>query len=201
MSKSRPAKPSASGPESEAPQQAEPTPARKKKRRARGDSAGRRALPWPKIALYAGAPLLLLLAGYLLVAYWPLGDSQHAEVEEFLERYFATWSAGDMAAYEACFHPQAIIFFVDQQRRVHPPDGVQAFVRAQTAAQSGPSGPQTEVAESMDIQIVDDTAQAQVRWRLQRAEGDVYGTDYFTLIHDDHGWQIISLAFQEDRKP
>lgn len=137
------------------------------------------------------------------VAYvaWPRGsgaDAAHPEIEDFLDRYFLTWSNADMAGYQDCFHPQATISYVRDRGAL--PMNLKDFIRLQKEGHELAVAPMKEVPLSKAIQADEDVAQAQVRWRLTKADGVTTGTDYFTLVRGPLGWRIISLTYCDDRK-
>lgn len=124
-------------------------------------------------------------------------NSAEAAVREVLEHYFATWTAKDMDAYGACFHPSARITFVGPAGRVQT-DGLTDFLHGQRLSHAQAATPMTEVPTEMKIISGERVTQAWVRWKLTKGSETVTGTDCFTLIKTDSGWKIASLVFYND---
>lgn len=140
------------------------------------------------------------LAALLLVAASCRQQNAHpgeAAVREFLEHYFATWTAKDMDAYGACFHPSARITFVGPKGSVQS-DGLTDFLHGQRLSHAQAATPMTEVPTEMKIISAERVTQAWVRWKLTKGGETVTGVDCFTLIKTDSGWKIVSLVFYND---
>jgi hypothetical protein len=123
----------------------------------------------------------------------------HAEepaVRQFIERYFSTWSARDMAGYAACFHDHARISFV--QNGQLQTSGLTDFLHSQKMSHAQAAEPMTEVPTSMRLLIDDRAALAMVRWKLTKGMKIVLGTDNFSLVKTTQGWRIASLVFYND---
>lgn len=125
-----------------------------------------------------------------------------AHVEEpalrtFLERYFSTWSAQDMAGYGACFHPAARISFVDESGG-SAAQGLTDFLHSQKLSHAQSSFPMAEAPTHMAITGDARVAQAAVRWKLTKGAEVVTGMDYFTLVKTRDGWRILALVFYND---
>ena len=120
-----------------------------------------------------------------------------ADLEPFLQSYFATWSAGNMDAYRSHFHPSAVISLVDQGILVlsMPRD---EFVSFQTEAIA-----RAEMVERMTSFTADEddrAASVTAKWLLEKEGTEKTGVDRFTLIRDREGrWKIIALLFYTDR--
>lgn len=150
-----------------------------------------------RIAIIISLVCISLAAAFVL---WPrpqLSDGEsHPEIEKFLDTYFSTWSANDMRGYEDCFHPRAVITYV-QNREALALD-LKEFIRLQAEGHKRAAAPMREIPLSKHIQTSRDIAQAQVRWRLTKADGVSVGTDYFTLVRGPKNWRIVSLTYCED---
>jgi len=120
-----------------------------------------------------------------------------AGIETFLNRYFSTWSAKDMAGYGSCFHPTARISFVEKDGQCGS-QGLTDFLHGQTVGHERSSEPMVEVPTEMKIHGAARVAQAEVRWKLTKGREIVTGTDFFTLLKTPEGWRIASLVFYND---
>jgi len=138
-----------------------------------------------------------LILGLLLTACSPAAHPDQPGIETFLQRYFSTWSAQDMAGYSACFHPTARISFVGDSGQTSS-QGLTDFIHGQTLGHQRSPVPMTEVPTEMKITGDPRVAQAAVRWKLTKGRETVTGTDYFTLVKTPEGWKIASLVFYND---
>jgi hypothetical protein len=123
--------------------------------------------------------------------------SDQAGIETFLQSYFSTWSAKDMAGYNDHFHPSARISFVGKDGQCDG-QGLTDFIHGQTLGHERSPVPMTEVPTQMSISGDSRVAQAAVRWKLTKGRDIVTGTDYFTLVKTTAGWKISSLVFYND---
>lgn len=124
---------------------------------------------------------------------------QHADepaVRAHLERYFTTWSAQDMDGYSATFHPQARITFLKGQQP--STQGLTDFLHEQRMMHQIAAAPMKEFPLQMDISIAKNVATAVVKWELHRKEGNITGTDFFTLARTAEGWRIVTLVWEQD---
>ncbi|MFV1995336.1 MAG: nuclear transport factor 2 family protein [Verrucomicrobiales bacterium] len=156
-----------------------------------GNRGGGRA--WKRIAI-------LSLAINVGVGLWLLLASQGSESEEvgyFIEEYFRTWSDRDLAAYGACFHPRATIYFVDDEG-LPQGSGLEPFLQSQAEVQRMAKSPMREVPTAVEIEIDGNIARVRARWKLFKDEGEEVGTDYFTLLKTKSGWRILNLIFRKD---
>lgn len=119
-----------------------------------------------------------------------------ADVRDFLNRYFFTWSEKDMEGYGSCFHEQARITLI--HRETAQTQGLTDFLHGQKLSHATASSPMKEVPTDMKILRDDRSAQASVRWRLTKGTEITTGTDCFTLIKTPAGWKIMSLVFYND---
>jgi hypothetical protein len=125
-------------------------------------------------------------------------DSRDKEVRRFIETYFRTWSAGEMDKYAACFHPEAVIQFIDkgQIRTQLAPQFLAEQRRYQGQSKS------VEMPLSAEVRFEEMLARAVVRWKLLGSGGRTkYGYDHFTLIPQEGGWKIVNLVFYETKSP
>lgn len=140
---------------------------------------------------------LACLAALLLCACSQGSHPEQAEVENFLKRYFSTWSARDMDGYGSCFHPTARITFVEKGGAAGS-QGLTDFLHGQKIGHERASSPMTEAPTQMKINGGTRVAQAEVRWKLTKGHEIITGTDFFTLVKTAEGWKITSLAFYND---
>jgi hypothetical protein len=119
-----------------------------------------------------------------------------AEISVFLDRYFATWSANDLAAYGRCFDANAKIQFLTQGGRLKV-YGLRDFLASQRRAQAANPGSR-EAATSMRIDRHGDVATAFVRWRLELGRRVVTGTDCFLLARRNGEWLVTALLVKND---
>jgi hypothetical protein len=98
---------------------------------------------------------------------------EEALVRSFLERYFSTWSAQDMAGYESCFAPQARVAYVGPGGGGIDSQGLTDFIHGQKMSHQQSSSPMNEVPLEMKISGDARIAQAAVSWRLTK--GDWHG--------------------------
>jgi hypothetical protein len=142
------------------------------------------------VAAVAGACAWLLLIGRQP----PDGERQ---VRWLVDRYFASWSARSMDEYRDCFHPAAVITFVDGAGRAHP-SGLGPFIESQKEAHRAAPVPMREIPTRVDVHAAGRIAQAAVCWELTKGASRVTGTDMFTMQNTDAGWKIIGLVFAND---
>jgi hypothetical protein len=120
-----------------------------------------------------------------------------ADIRTFLNTYFSTWSAKDMDAYGACFHPQARILLLDSGDVVKS-QGLTDFLHEQKMAHQLSKDPMVEKPLEMRIQGDMRAVQAEVTWVLTKGSSEVRGTDFFTLKREGDGWKIVALVFYGD---
>jgi len=137
--------------------------------------------------------LMLLAAAGCAKSEGPVFDQ--AQVEQFLHRYFSTWSEADFEGYGACFDPAARVYFVDPKGAMTS-QGLTDFLHGQRLSQEQNRAQEkpTSMQLSGDARVV----QARVRWLLQASSRQVSGSDYFTLVASEKGWRIASLVFYND---
>ena len=119
--------------------------------------------------------------------------SSASDILEFLERYFTTWSTGDMEGYKALFHAQATIIQVGDGAVYTL--GRDEFVDQQTP-EPGDTVGRREWLTSWAIN--EDTVVTEViaGYELDFGSGTGRGVDRFTLMRDGAGqWQIICLLW------
>lgn len=118
-----------------------------------------------------------------------------ADLEPFLESYFASWSRGDMDAYRDHFLPEATIFMIrsGEVMMAMPRD---PFVEGQRQVRARSAHPGVERMTSFTADEDRQAAAATVQWELVQGEERTMGVDRFTLIRDERWqWKIISLTF------
>jgi hypothetical protein len=126
-------------------------------------------------------------------------DARTAEVKAFVERYFRTWSNGEMDAYGEGFLPGATIQFIDPQGTIDT-QGVREFLANQRRFQA--ARPAKESPLSIEIRFENRLARAVVHWKLESGPGPAkFGYDHFTLFQHDGKWRIVNLAFYETDAP
>jgi pyroglutamyl-peptidase len=122
----------------------------------------------------------------------PQADPRTAEVKQFVETYFRTWSNRQMDAYAECFHSDAVIQFIDSQGRARN-QSKEPFCAEQRSVQS--TSPAVEVPTSIDIRFEAKLARAVVAWKLTQGRRVETGYDHFTLIKLGGRWRIVNLVF------
>ncbi len=137
------------------------------------------------------------LTAALLCACSQAAHPEQAGIENFLQRYFSTWSARDMDGYGTCFHPTARITFVEKGGLAGS-QGLTDFLHGQKIGHARAVTPMTEVPTEMKISGEPRVAQAEVRWKLTKGHEIITGTDFFTLVKTAEGWKIASLIFYND---
>lgn len=119
---------------------------------------------------------------------------EEAQVRKAVDQYFASWSAQNMEAYAASFHPQARIFFIASGGQViSQPLG--DFLHGQRMAHAQAREPMKEVPLSVRILMDDKGAQAHVTWLLTKGKTQEKGVDLFTFKREGKDWKIVSLVF------
>ena len=122
----------------------------------------------------------------------PREDARTAEVKQFVETYFRTWSNRQMDAYADCFHSDAVIQFIDSTGRVRN-QTKEPFCAEQRTVQN--TTPAVEVPTSMEIRFEARLARAVVAWKLTQGRRVETGYDHFTLIKQNGRWRIVNLVF------
>jgi hypothetical protein len=154
------------------------------------------------------------LAGLLLVALAASGcnpppqamppksevSPREAEVRKFINTYFESWSARDMASYGRTFHTRARIWFTNQapMEKDQAPMEKEPFLQSQRRAHASSQFQMKEVPLSVEVTIKGNLAHVNVYWELDRGPERVRGYDFFTLVFADRRWQIIALVFNQE---
>ena len=126
-------------------------------------------------------------------------DTQQQEaIGKFLDRYFSSWSAGDMAAYQKCFHPEATIFFLDRENTRQVSYALPSFIRTQEKAHQTAAEKMREIPLEKRITSSDSLGQAAVRWKLFKGGKTTTGVDLFTLVLTGGEWKILHLTVRND---
>lgn len=120
-----------------------------------------------------------------------------ANIRTFLNTYFSTWTAKDMDAYGACFHPQARILLLESDGKVIS-QGLTDFLHEQKMAHQLAKDKLVEKPLEMRIQGDMRAVQAEVTWVLTKGSTEIRGTDFFTLKREGNGWKIVALVFYGD---
>lgn len=151
------------------------------------------AVPWKTVAVVslAGNLIFLILFGL------PGGSGGAAEVDRAIDEYFRVWSSQNMEAYSDCFHPAAVVNFLDA-KGVPRPSGLGPFVEGQRLAHANSRTQMREIPLRKETEADARVAHSVVRWKLFNDGGEETGTDYFTYIKTKNGWKIISLVFRKD---
>ena len=144
-----------------------------------------------------GVARALALALALATSAAGVPSRDEASVHAFLARYFATWSARDMAGYADCFDPSARISFVLPGGAIRAQD-LPEFLESQRLAHAHASAPMTEAPTSIEVGPIDRITHARVRWKLTRGSDVTTGVDLFVLVRAPGGWKIASLVFFND---
>ncbi|MCZ7583760.1 MAG: nuclear transport factor 2 family protein [Deltaproteobacteria bacterium] len=117
------------------------------------------------------------------------------DIEAFLTSYFSSWSAGDMRAYRAHFHDDAVISFV-KDGVVRAEKNVDDFVRGQASVQRRPGSRLTERMLEYKVLADEHAASVEAFWELDKKDHVERGIDRFTLVKTADGeWKIVSLLF------
>jgi hypothetical protein len=148
--------------------------------------------------LFLLAMALLFIICYL--ARFGTGRNQpSSDLREFLDTYFSTWSAQDMAGYKAHFHANAQIVYMENGHVVSAL-GRDPFIEQQTLGHKNSSVRMTESMTSCEVLQDGKAANVSARWELKKGDKSITGTDLYTVIRDPAGqWKIVSLVFYEDK--
>ncbi len=118
---------------------------------------------------------------------------EEAAIEGLIATYFRSWSSRDLESYAGCFHPNARIWYEGRE-----PLALSEFLQTQERAHATSPLPMREWAADSGITVKDGLASVWVRWELERGKERKRGWDFFTLIHEEGRWRILSLVFNED---
>jgi hypothetical protein len=146
--------------------------------------------------------LLGLLVAAALGGGIALWSARHAEqapadIRQFLESYFSTWSAGDMAGYKSHFDPDAQIAMVHEGEVVYVAS-LEPFVAEQAKAIRESPERMVERMTTFTADADAAAAQATAGWELKKGSRTVTGVDRFTLIRNpQREWKILFLVFYE----
>lgn len=143
---------------------------------------------------------VLLAIALILVACVSRERRPSAGLKVFLDTYFSTWSARDMAGYKAHFDPAAQIYYMEKGKVLtHLP--LEPFIAQQAQAHAVSRVPMSEDMTACRVLEDEKAASVSARWRLKRGSEIITGLDRYTLIRDAQGnWKIISLVFYEDER-
>ena len=123
------------------------------------------------------------------------------DLEPFLKSYFSSWSAGNFKAYEAHFHRNARIYYVNSQRSIEMDSDLKTFIAQQIEVRANASARLSEKMTKFSGNVDDRAASLETKWELLNGSSKRTGIDRFTLIRDESGkWKILSLLFYEDKK-
>jgi Putative lumazine-binding len=129
----------------------------------------------------------------------PVTGAEERLLHDLISTYFSSWSKPDMSVYKSCFHPQATVYFLDAAGKPHR-SLLDEFMAGQERVQLQGPKPMTERPTHTTLSLQGRLARAEVRWKLHKNGATETGTDFFTFIRTDTGWQIISLVFELDKK-
>lgn len=161
------------------------------------------------VAALAGATVLLASLGIMQSMDSPIefaageetkgkANPGEAEIREFVQRYFKTWSDQDMKGYGECFAPGSVVQFIDPTGRIVSIDK-ENFVQSQEGYHKESSVRAIEVPVTIDIRSEAMLARAVVYWKLTAGARNEVGYDHFTLIKHPEGWKIVNLVFYKTR--
>ncbi len=169
-------------------------------------SKNNRRIPWVAVLVVATVGLAVVavctVVSYRSFTVAPTSgitdDSRSSEVEEFIRRYFRTWSSQDMKGYGECFLENSTIQFIDSEGKVEQ-FALPAFLANQgEILRAGQN--QNEVPESIDIRFESNLARVVVYWKLTVGPREVFGYDHFTLLKRNGKWGIVNLVFYETKQ-
>ncbi|MEM7145673.1 MAG: nuclear transport factor 2 family protein [Verrucomicrobiota bacterium] len=162
----------------------------------KGKKSGARGggFPWRRLALVSLLGNLILL--FVLLWLRPAEKGEEG-VLDFVDRYFRTWSEQDMAGYEACFHPQATIYYVSGEGEASGMT-LEPFIKSQVMAHENAAERMREYPLESVVDIDGNVARVLTRWNLVKGASEETGTDYFTLLRGKDGWLIVNLVFKKD---
>jgi pyroglutamyl-peptidase len=127
-------------------------------------------------------------------------DPRQAEVKQFVEGYFSSWSNQEMDRYSDCFLPDAAIQFIDAKGELWTYARTK-FVAKQRDYQRRAETRAIEVPESIDIRFESKLARAVVYWKLTAGTRVDYGYDHFTLVKYRGKWRIVNLTYYGVNRP
>lgn len=126
-------------------------------------------------------------------------DSRSADVRKFIDRYFRTWSNGEMDAYGEGFLREAVVQHIADNGQVTT-QATPDFLADQRRYQA--MRPARETPLAADIRFEGQLARAIVQWKLEDGMGPAkYGYDHFTLVRRDGKWRILNLVFYSSDPP
>lgn len=134
---------------------------------------------------------------FLWPAVLPAAEPAESAIRAGVERYFKSWSEQDLRTYQACFHPDAIVFY-------KAGDGslvrlmLEPFIESQRLAHANSSTPMREIPTKIEILTAKNFASALVHWELTKPGGVTRGVDVFTWVLRDGEWKIASLVFGDE---
>jgi hypothetical protein len=149
-------------------------------------------------ALIRNAALLALFGGCIWLV-WKAKSSVHVPgAQEFIKKYFDTWSRHDMNAYSQTFDSRARVF-VEEPGATKTELGLQTFLEMQRAMLAK-YATASEEATSINVtsKEADGTVSAEARWLLRVADKHFTGTDYFKLKQTEGRWAILELSVRND---
>ncbi|MCB1178456.1 MAG: nuclear transport factor 2 family protein, partial [Leptospiraceae bacterium] len=119
-------------------------------------------------------------------------------LENRIDSYFKTWSAGNLQAYKNHFHETAIIHYKSRYSGAFVKEELKQFINNQELAIKS-SEKMREFPLSKKIVIQGDTADAIVRWKLVSQDREDTGYDHFIWVKTKNGWKILYLFFYFDK--
>lgn len=150
---------------------------------------------WKRVGMISLALNVLLIL--ILLFSGSAGGGKVEEVDRAIDDYFRVWSVQDMDGYRDCFHPAAVIYFIDENGLPRP-SGLEPFVEGQRLSHQSSKVVMREIPLEKVTEIDGNIARSRVRWKLFSERGEEVGTDYFTYLKTKNGWKIINLIFRKD---
>lgn len=123
---------------------------------------------------------------------------EEESIAAFLDKYFSSWSNGDMDAYKDCFHPKATIVFLDRSNAPQASYPLDTFIRTQEQAHQKSLVKMREIPLDKQITTDGNVSQATVRWKLFKGDKTVTGVDLFVLGLTSGKWKILHLTVRND---
>lgn len=141
--------------------------------------------------------LAVVFGIFLLSAVPSLKAGERENVRAAVNHYFESWSAKDMAAYQACFHPDAVISYVSGDGQLIR-SMLNPFIESQRLAHASSQFAMKEIPVKIEETLSENFASALVHWELTTATKVKKGVNVFTFVKEGDKWKIASLVFGDE---